>query len=440
LTSIQAEIEAKVLYAALKAVGQVLDEVRLSFTPEGLQVRELDMAEISMVDLSVPVGSFDRYELFVENGAEVQRHVVAVRISDILKLFKRPKKDDRVTLLNRAEENMLTVALRGEKNFTFKVPVFAPGDSRKACRWKLEDESKLCPHGNAAKTTRSPSDRLCSGCEFLKEEYIIKELPMPKVNLTESFTAKTKAVADFLGGAKNITDSAYFKTEQYGAEVALEARGEISNVSQSLRIDDGTLVSCELKNAVRVAYDITRLVKLFQRDFGETVLVELAHELPLRVTYTLNGKDLFRDKPQLVYYVAPKVGYDEPPTPKVEEQKPAEAKPPEPQMEPEEPVATTTLPSELEQAKEIVKEILGPAEHKVKAYACENCGSDIPEGTGKRLEDGDTWLCDACVNDEKVKYYYGKRMPKPEEPKPEPVPVVAVDPLEAFRKKFAKKT
>jgi len=419
LTSIQAEIDAKILYVALKAVGQVLDEVRLIFTPEGLGVRELDMAEVSMVDLVVPMGGFDRYELFVENGVEVQRHVVAVRISDITKLFKRPKKDDRVTLSNRAEENMLTVALRGEKNFTFKVPVF-PGDG--------------------------------------------KELPMPKVNLTESFTAQVKAVADFLDGARHITDSAYFRTEQYGAEVALEAKGEISNVSQALKIDDGTLASCDTKNAVRVAYDIARLAKFFQRDFGETVLVELAHEMPLKLTYALNGKDLFRDKPQLVYYVAPKVERDMPPEPKVEEQKP-----PEP-LSPAAIAARMQSPEPAAEPKvEPVEEAKPEEQKKPEPYVCENCGSEIPEGKGKRLEDGDTWLCDTCVNDEKVKYYYGKRMPKAEEkpeinygvpmgggqilpvgdapnvtfpaekPKePEPVPV-AVDPLDAFRKRFAKK-
>jgi len=66
------------------------------------------------------------------------------------KLFKRPKRDDRVTMLHREGENMLTMTLRGEKNFTFKVPIF-PGMGRSsrakvvktsASHW-LRDAAKL---------------------------------------------------------------------------------------------------------------------------------------------------------------------------------------------------------------------------------------------------------------------------------------------------------
>jgi len=540
MTRLEAEIDASILYIALKAVAAVMDEATLKFSSEGLSVRGLDMAEVKMVDLYLPSSSFENYHV-----AEEQK--IAIRMSDVVGggynkrtgPFKRPKKGETVRLEYDGGPKF-SFTLKGVAGMMgLSLPVLA-GDG--------------------------------------------KDLPVPKVALTEKFTARTEAMASFLDAAQHCSDSVYFRPRLDGSMEFL-AKGEITEMSKVLSLKDGTLTQSELHEAVS-AFEIRGLSMLLQKPFGELAEMEYGRDLPLKITYSLSAGDLFREKGWVVFYMAPRVERDEPPTkPKnqtecdscglkfdsvtVEEvdgkamdlcdkcleqvkqgkrpwrerleqtvqaskdaqglrpgsvevfrtgpriygfgdyahcdgedithnlkvlksillkedlgwiakdyddgmyrgEKPLTDKEWEqkqwqatniyheemkditdwPEIEaeevmPEQPVEekpvtiTTTLPSELEQAKEIVKEILGPAEHKVKAYACENCGSDISEGTGKRLEDGDTWLCDACVNDEKVKYYYGKRMPKPEEPKPEPVQVVAVDPLEAFRKKFAKKT
>jgi len=373
LSSIRAEIDASILYVALKALSAVMDEVTLKFTGDGLSVRTLDMAEVSMVDLNVPRGLFEGYDL---NGA--YPHVVTVRMSDLVGggynkksgPFKRPRKGDMV-VLEHDGGNKLSFTMKGDgrASLTLTVPVFQ-GDSRKACRWQLTDDSKLCPHGNSAQVTKDPSDRLCSGCEFLKDEY--KELPLPKVSLTERFTASTGAVASFLASAKGCSDSVWIKPRLDGS-VELLAKGEVTQMSVVLSMQEGTLVRSEV-HEVKAAYGIERLLNMFQRSFGDTVEVEYARDLPLKLAYSLSAGDLFREPGQITFFIAPKIGYDE------EEQKeePEPLSPaaiaqrmqstPEPAEEPKvEPVVEQKPPeppmvSEVEQAKEIVREVLGPVE------------------------------------------------------------------------------
>ena len=438
---IRARIDATVFYTILKMVSKVLDEVTLRFTEEGMRIRQLDMAEVAMVDAFIPVNWFQEYEVVprTDDKGNTVGNVITIRISDAKILAKKPKKDTVLSLEYGLEsgEGKVKLGLSGLMTMTMTIPVFG-GDE--------------------------------------------KELPLPKVNLTQKLLTKPRLLLEFAKEACHLTDTVRLISKN--SELLLLVKGEYSEMSKSLIYEDGEISDFSLKEDVNAAYDINRLLKLVEASAGfDSVMVEFDHDLPLKLTYTFVGIGnitSWDQKAQVVFYQAPRVDRDgdyTPPTPPQEEpavelEKPAEAPAaPAPEAvnmaqveveamkdefiqltcalecddvdnsgstmqartqrinEIEEEARRLNLPLEQWEAEaEKVIEKAGTSsnpqeEPKVEVYVCENCGRDIEEGRGKRLEDGDTWLCDACLVCETC----------------EKKPVEVVDPLAAFRNRWSKK-
>jgi len=423
---IHAKIDATVFYTVLKMVSKVLDEVTLRFTEEGMRIRQLDMAEVSMVDAFIPVNWFTDYKID-GNG------IIAIRTSDLVGggynkragPFKKPKKGAMLSL----EQDLTT------------------GEGR----------VKLDLSGLTMNIT-------CFGGEA-------KELPLPKVNLTQKLLTKPSLLLEFAKEACHLTDTVRFISKN--SELLLLVKGENSEMSKSLIYEDGDISDFSLKEDVNAAYDVNRFLKLVEASAGfDSVLVEFDHDLPLKLTYTFMGvADIMSwdQKAQVVFYQAPRVEHDDyTPKPPQEEPKPAEEAP------------TTPAPEVIEVGS-IIEPVITKEEYaaslqkvdekpKVEAYVCENCGNDIEEGKGKRLEDGDTWLCETCTKEaeeqEEPVVAEISQVPAPEDlicsscgshlgekyfksedgkllceycGKPKAEPVAVVDPLAAFRNRWSKK-
>lgn len=425
---IDVTIDATVFYTILKMVSKILDEVTLHFTEEGMRIRQMDMAEVAMVDAFIPRYWFQEYKVVprTDDKGNMVGNIIAIRISDAKILAKKPKKDT-VLSLEYGERLEADGHISGEGKvkldlsglMTMTIPIFE-GDA--------------------------------------------KELPLPKVNLTQKLLTKPKLLLEFAREACHLTDTMRLISKRL--ELVLLVKGEYSEMSKSLIYEDGDISDFSLKEDVNAAYDVNRLLKLVEASAGfDSVLVEFDHDLPLKLTYTFVGIGnitSWDQKAQVVFYQAPKVDrYSAEDAIAMQKQQETQA---EPAVEPEKPAEeapTTPAPEVIEVAPVIKQE-----EPKVEAYVCENCGSDILDGRGKRLEDGDTWLCETCAKeaDEQEKPVVAEisQVPAPKEicsrcgsdlaekyfksedgkllcencGKPEPV---AVDPLAAFRNRWSKK-
>ena len=412
---IRASIDATVFYTVLKMVSKVLDEVTVRFTEEGMRIRQLDMSEVAMVDAFIPRYWFQKYEVVprTDDKGNTVGNVIALRISDAKILAKKPKKDTMLSL----EQDMTTgegkVKLGLSGLMTMTIPIF-------------EGEAK--------------------------------ELPLPKVNLTQKLLTKPRLLLEFAKEACHLTDTVRFISKS--SELLLLVKGEYSEMSKSLIYEDGDISDFSLKEDVNAAYDVNRFLKLVEASAGfDSVMVEFDHDLPLKLTYTFEGIGnitSWDQKAQVVFYQAPRVEHGSY-TPPQEE----------PAVEPEQ-------PAEPAKAEEVQAEVLPaanptevPPQPVVEAYVCENCGTDILDGRGKRLEDGDTWLCETCAKEaeeqEEPVVAEISQVPEPKEIcstcgsdlgekyfKSEdgkllcencgkPVEVAVVDPLAAFRNRWSKK-
>lgn len=111
---------AKVLVTLLEAVGEVADEVLIRLAAEGVQIRALDPAKLSLIELEVPSSAFTSYSI---GSAELS---VGINLSSLLKVLPRPKKSDAVRF--SANEMYYRLVIDGDtpKSFRFRsieVPV-----------------------------------------------------------------------------------------------------------------------------------------------------------------------------------------------------------------------------------------------------------------------------------------------------------------------------
>jgi proliferating cell nuclear antigen len=238
--------DAKLLRSILAAVSTVVDEVTLRVEPDGISVRALDMAEVSMVDLVLPKLAFEAYEVAVSER-------IAFRISDVLKLLRSTAPDEKVRI--EPVENQLWFYVTGAFTRSFGVPIFG---------------------GEA------------------------KDLPLPKVNLRNSFSAPLSVMDQLLENGRHVSDSVRIESKE--DRVVLSVKGEISSFTVELLPQDGTLKDYAMVSGSTVSYDLGRLGKIVSAlGFAESIRIAYDMDMPLRISSQIDSKG------EISYFVAPKV-------------------------------------------------------------------------------------------------------------------------------------
>lgn len=239
--------DAKLLRIIFNAVSVVIDEATMRVNPdEGLNIRALDMAEVVMVDLSLPKESFETYDV---KGAES----VSFRISDVLKLLRSTMPNEKVRI--EPLENQLTFHITGAFTRTFGVPIFGSG---------------------------------------------AKDLPLPKVVLKNKFTVPTEIMSHMTQDGSHVSDTVQFET--YENKIILSVKGEISSFRVELLPEDGTLIDYAITPPLSpaVTYDLTRLSKIIQTLVSEKITIAYGEDLPLHIASQLDSKG------RIDYFLAPR--------------------------------------------------------------------------------------------------------------------------------------
>jgi|YelNatPaOPRAMG01_1025707.scaffolds.fasta_scaffold01618_6 proliferating cell nuclear antigen len=105
---------AKVFIALLEAVGEVADEVLMRLTAEGLKIKALDPARISLMELEIPSSAFTSYSL---ESSELN---VGVNLSSLLKMLPKPKKSEVVKFSANEMFYYMTIEGAVPKSFKFR--------------------------------------------------------------------------------------------------------------------------------------------------------------------------------------------------------------------------------------------------------------------------------------------------------------------------------
>jgi len=243
-----AELELSNLFLlrdSFRMISAITDESPLKFSDSGIRVRVLDLSEVSMIDLFIPKESFESYALSKEI-------TVTVRVSDMLKFLRGTKGAERSKIW--LDENKLNFRLLGGVTKFFSVPIF-------------QSEQK--------------------------------ELPLPRIELENSFTTNVSVIKSVIDSGKGISDSVEFSVK--GSKLTVSIESELSSYGIELSAEEGTLSDQMLKDGSVAKYDLTRLSAIVTSIPQSQTKISFDTAKPLKIEVNMPGGSV------AIFFLAPRV-------------------------------------------------------------------------------------------------------------------------------------
>lgn len=240
--------DAKIVRKAFKATSSLIDEAPVKIGNEGVSIRALDLAEVSMIDLVLSKNVFETFEF----NKPIK---VNIRLSDVLNLLKFESKSEKLEIVFREDK----VSFKVSNDFTriFTIPVFFSED---------------------------------------------RDLPLPKVSLGNSFETKVLTIRHLLESGKHISDYISISVEKNS--VLLSAKGEISEYQVLLTSEEGNLINPVLKEGSKASYDLKRLSSIVSSMlFSENLKMEFDTDLPMKITQPVEEAP----ESTVMFFIAPRM-------------------------------------------------------------------------------------------------------------------------------------
>jgi len=148
---IEAVIDPKLWGYISKAVGSVMTEIQLTFSPDGLTINQITSDKSVMIGVVVPKSEFSQYDCSAER-------LIILNMDQVTKIAKRLSNTAGVGLShdeNGPDNNLFQLTLTADDNKrVFNIPIFAPEADykKKSVPYNLEFESEFTITGTTFKS------------------------------------------------------------------------------------------------------------------------------------------------------------------------------------------------------------------------------------------------------------------------------------------------
>jgi len=99
----QAKIKAEYLKELYDVVQHIVDEIKITITPSGLQIRAVDPSHVALVDLNLKVEAFEEYK--------ADNTEVCIDVEKLNQVLKLSKGDDIVSITHDPQINRLILVI-----------------------------------------------------------------------------------------------------------------------------------------------------------------------------------------------------------------------------------------------------------------------------------------------------------------------------------------
>jgi len=229
----------------LQAIRDIVEEAVFIAKPDGLYLKAMDSARVSMVEMYLPAIFFSDYSI---EGEEVK---LAISIIDMVKSLKGIKKGYRLTI-STTEENTLRLLFSGKGSFIFEFPML---------------------------------------------DISYEAIPELKLKFDAKIKIETRVLGDAIEKIEKFCDYAVFKVSE--EKLSIYGKSEKGKAATEFSKDD--LISLEVQNECISAYSTEYLLNILGKDeLSEVTILELGNKIPLKATYQLINEG------ELSYYLAPR--------------------------------------------------------------------------------------------------------------------------------------
>ena len=215
-----------------KTLSEFINETTLVVDKDGLKIKGIDPSRTVLIDVLIPSGYFEDYE--VENETKV-----GINLEDVADVLDTAKKDDSVSI--DIQEDKIVFEFDGEYERSFTLPVYSPTE------------------------TEVPEVKL--------------EFPFKATMLTATFTDLIDELEE--------TGSDIIKFKSEGGKLYIIVESDLASASIELSKDNGGLMESEGSDA-ESAYGLEYIANTTKmKKPSDTVNIEFGSQLPLKLRYNL---------------------------------------------------------------------------------------------------------------------------------------------------------
>ena len=226
-------IDADAFSYIFRTLEEFIDEITLDFSQDGLKIRGIDPSRVVFIDILIPSGYFEEYNIEKEEK-------VGVKLEDLTDVLKTAKKSDSLYLETDENQN-IKITLDGEYERSFTFPSITASEQE------------------------APNLNL--------------EFPFKAKALTVTFTEIIDEIED-IGG-----ESVTFKAQE--GKLYLTANSDLGSQTIELSTENGGLLESEGGEAESV-YGLEYIVNTSKmRKPSDTVEIAFGSQIPLKLRYNL---------------------------------------------------------------------------------------------------------------------------------------------------------
>lgn len=226
--------EATAFKSLIEALSKLVDEALIRFTSDGMVLKALDPARVSLISITIPSSAFEEYDVEGESK-------FGFNTTNLLKIIKRAKKGE-----------------------TLEISI-------------VEDKVELTFRGTTTKRFK-----------FLNLD--IAEVEVPEASL--EFKVQASIVSDPLKNAikdaETVGDTVEFQAESE-EELIIRGVGGESVAETRISSESGALISLKVEEPSKSSYAIEHLkAVLALTKVADTVDVEFSSGMPLKLSFNLS--------------------------------------------------------------------------------------------------------------------------------------------------------
>lgn len=219
----------KLWKTCVSAASALVQEAAFVVSPKGLKMKAMDPSHIALIDIDLPAGAFEGFE--VEKPT-----IIGVSLAEMNRIVSRAKPDDELTI-EFDETNRLTLTLGGPPERHFSTPVI---DVRK------------------------------------------EDLPEPKLKLTATAEVVAGAIQDGIKDAELIGDLVNIEASKDGIRMWAESDKGTSELR--LNAGDEVLPKLDVSEPARAGYHVKQLGDMVKTCFpADIIKIGLGTDQPIQL-------------------------------------------------------------------------------------------------------------------------------------------------------------
>lgn len=242
--------EPKFLKEPILIISELVNEVRVKFKTDSVEIVAMDPANVAMVIFKLLSSSFVEYSLAEEKE-------IGLNLDNLKQILRRAKPSDTLILELDENNNRLKISLRGDSSRTFKLSLIEIADS---------------------------------------------EQKVPELNFLTKIEIPTTLFDEAIEDMEVVSDAVTFTAEP--AKFTIESAGHLSDAKVELVADEETKIVTH-SSITKSKYSIEYLKKIIKGSkLSDTALISFDKDYPLKIEYKL------MDKLTLSFILAPRVAND----------------------------------------------------------------------------------------------------------------------------------